>query len=119
MNGLREGGKANLGVSDVEYSVVVGHKGVTQDPELGTDAVVSYNAADAVIGTLRDWSKVQARSHGEVLAIEGERNGGESGVAREGVESCADGRGSILRIRDLLIERSNVGGVADDEGSSL
>ena len=119
MNGLREGGKANLGVSDVEYSVVVGHECVTQDPELGTDAVVSHDAADTVIGALRDRPKVQALCHGEVLATEGERNGRESGVARECVESCTDGGGSILRTRYLLIERSNVGGIADDEGSSL
>lgn len=34
-------GKANLGVSDIEYSVVVGHEGVTEDPELATDAGVA------------------------------------------------------------------------------
>jgi hypothetical protein len=76
-----KGGKANLGVSDVEYNVVIGHEGVIQDPKLGTDAVVSHDAADVVIGALRDWSKVQALCHGEVLVTEGERNGGESEVA--------------------------------------
>ena len=63
------------------YNVVVGHEGVIQDPKLGTDAVVSHDAADVVIGALRDWSKVQALCHGEVLITEGERNGGKSEVA--------------------------------------
>jgi hypothetical protein len=116
---LREGGKANLGVSEIEYSVVVGHKGVAQDPELAADARVPDDAANAIVRACRGWTKVQALCHWEVLATDGEGNGGESGVARESVESWADGGGSILSTRDLLIERSNVGGITDDEGSSL
>jgi hypothetical protein len=50
LDGLGEGGKANLGVSDIEYGVVVGHEGVAQDPELAADARVRDDAANAVGG---------------------------------------------------------------------
>ena len=53
LNGLCEGGKANLGISDIEYSVVVGHEGVTQDPEGAADSRVRDDAANAVAGALR------------------------------------------------------------------
>ena len=104
LDDLCKGGEANLGISDIEYSVVVGHEGITQDPEGAADGRVRDNAANAVTGTLRDLTEVQALCHGEGLATEGEGDGGESGIARECVKACADSGGSILRTRDLLIE---------------
>jgi hypothetical protein len=92
---LGEGGKANLRVSDIEYSVVVGHERVPQDPELAADARVRDDAANAVGGAVGDLTKVHALCHGEVFATDGEGNGWESGVAREGIESCTDSGGSI------------------------
>jgi hypothetical protein len=103
----------------MEYSVVVSHEGVAQDPELAAGGIVRGDAANAIGGVCRDWTKVQALCHGEVPAGESEGYNGERGVARENVESSADGGGSVLRTGNLCIDGRNAGGITDYERSSL
>jgi hypothetical protein len=118
LNGLCEGGKANLGtsnpgLSNVKYVVVVGHEGNPQDPELDTLSPPDATGASATICI--DWTEVEALCHGEALATEVEGNVREIFVAREIVESI----GSKLRTRDQAIQVSNRGGFTDDKASSL
>jgi hypothetical protein len=102
LNGLCEGGKANLGtsnpgLSNVKYSVVVGHEGNPQGPPL--DALSPPDGTNAFVKVWIvwiDWTQVEALSHGELLATEVEGNVREICVARETVESI----GSRLRTRD-------------------
>jgi hypothetical protein len=98
-------------VSYIEYSIIVGHESVTQDPEV--ELVRGNNVAKAVV--FIDLTIVQAE--GEVQATTEEGNG-RGKVARVRVESVAL-VGGRLSTRDLLIERSNVFGRANDKGSSL
>jgi hypothetical protein len=118
LNGLCEVGKANLGtsnpgLSDIKYSVVVGHEGTPQGPPLD---VLSPPDATSASGRLwKGWTEVQALSHGEALATEVEGNVGEICVARETVESIA----FRFRTRDQAIQVNNLVQFTDDNVSSL
>jgi len=118
LNGLCESGKANLGtsnpgLSNVKYSVVVGHEGTPHGPPLGV--LSSPDATSAVRRVWNGWTEVEALSHGEALATEVEGNVRDLCVARENVESI----GSKFRTRDQAIEMSNLVEWTDDKGSSL
>ncbi len=74
LNGLCEGGKANLGtatpgLSNVKYIVVVGHEGGPQDPPL--HVLSRPHTANAFVKAWIvwiDWTEVEALSEGEGLA---------------------------------------------------
>jgi hypothetical protein len=69
---LCEGGKAKLGVSDVEYSIVVGDECLAQDPHR---VRVRDNAANGVVKAGADRTNIQALRGGEVLATDSEGHG--------------------------------------------
>jgi hypothetical protein len=76
LHGLCESGKANLGVSNVEYCVVAPHKGIPQDPvrdvfPLANGAKASFRANIPLTGP---------EFQGEFSASDAEGNGRESGV---------------------------------------
>jgi hypothetical protein len=113
LDGLCESGKANLEISKVKCSVVVGHESNPHDPVWETRS--RPDATNASVRALIDWTEVEGLCHGEGLASEVEVNFREIRIARESIESI----GFKLRIRDLLIDCSNTGGITDDKASSL
>jgi len=113
LDGLCEGGKANLEISKVKCSVVVGHEGNPYDPVV--EILLPPDATNAPVRVSRDWTEVEGICHGEGLVTEVEGNLGDNCAARETVESI----GIKPRIRDLLIESSNIGGMTHGNGSSL
>lgn len=74
---LSERGESNLGVTKVEYSVIIGHECISEDPELASDAGISDDGADTAVRACRDGAKVEALGHREVFAAESERNLGD------------------------------------------
>jgi hypothetical protein len=108
LDGLGEGGKANLRASDIEYSVVLGQEGVAQENVLPTPPALMLPTQLVE----PEETTPELKLGGEVLATKGKGYNGESGVTRETVEPFADGRGSILGTRNLSIERSDVLGIA-------
>jgi hypothetical protein len=118
LNGLCEVGKANLGtsnpgLSNIKYSVVVGHEGTPQGPEL--DVLSPPDAASASVSACKDWTEVEAPSHGELLATEVEGNVREYFVARETEQSIV----FRSRTRDQVIQVFNLVEFTDDNVSSL
>jgi hypothetical protein len=118
LNGLCEGGKANLGtsnpgLSNVKNSVEVGHECIPQGPPL--DVLSPPDATNAYGRIFIGWTEVEARSDGEALSIEVEGNVREICFAREIVESIA----FMFRTRDQAIQGSNLVDFTDDKVSSL
>jgi hypothetical protein len=118
MTGLCEGGKANLGssnpgLSNVKYTVVVGHEASPNGPILGV-----LSPPDATIASGRvsiGWTEVEALSHGEALATEVKGNVREIGFARDTVESIS----FRARTRDQAIKLINLVEFTDDKAGSL
>jgi hypothetical protein len=108
-----------LGISKVEYGVVVGHERIPENPELATKVSITDNAANAFGRAFLEGTKVEAVGHREIFAGNGERDFGECGVARDCVEAVTDGLASRFSTGDLGIEGVDGLGVTDDKSGSL
>jgi hypothetical protein len=106
-------GKSNPFISNVKYSVVVGHEDGTQGPGIGY--LIYHDTTIAIGGTLIPETLVEVSCYGEGNASEVEDNVRENGVARVNVESTLNSS----RTRDLAVEFTNIIKIATDEPGSL
>jgi hypothetical protein len=115
-----EGSETDFAISKVENGIVVPHEYVTKDPELASDAVGGSNTTNAGARALRDGAKVEGgRSDREGFTVNGEGYTRNGGAAWEGVDAISQGRGSIGRSRDLLVECLDTGCIPNDQSRSL
>jgi hypothetical protein len=106
----------HLSIVVVEYSVVVAHPTISEDPGRPSEVHLNSNTAHAGARTRLYWPKTETgRRHGKVLLANSERDRRDFSGARESMEAITNGFGA----RDLLVERIHFVFRTNDESVTL